>query len=126
VNNMGLVMYGNIQGYLQKKDEITFILNLHKPTLFCLTETHITDSISQNEIEIENYEVIICLSHSSHTGGCLIYIRKPIKYKSLQNIVFNNNTWIASCTLLVPGSHLEMYVLYRSPSSNNTEFINFL
>lgn len=123
---MSLILYCNIQGFLNKKDEISYLLNKQKPMLLCMTETHITDVVDDQELYIDFYDLLNCKSHSSHTGGSIIYIRNDIKYIPLENIIINNNLWITGCTLILPGNHIDLYVLYRSPSSSDAAFLYFL
>lgn len=96
-----------------------------KPVIVLLCETHVTTDILDSEIEIENYNLIRCNSHSRHTGGCVIYVKSELNVNVISNTVFNANVWILAIAII---SQETLYagtysVVYRSPNSPITEFI---
>lgn len=81
------------------------------------SETCLTNEINDFEIDIENYKIERCDSHSRHTGGVVAYIKQSINYKVLLNKCYMNNLW---CLVFeVKGCDLKgIYtVLYHSPST---------
>lgn len=91
-----------------------------------LSETCVTSDIYESEIDIKGYNIVRCDSHSRHTGGAVIYVRKGIKYTETVNVVFGNSVWllgIAVTTGFVKGFY---GVLYHSPSASDADFLTFL
>lgn len=89
-----------------------------KPVIVLLCETHVTTDILDSEIEIENYNLIRCNSHSRHTGGCVIYVKSELNVNVISNTVFNANVWILAIAII---SQETLYagtysVVYRSPN----------
>lgn len=91
-----------------------------------MSETHLTNDIQDFEINCDNYEIIRCDSHSKHTGGVLIYIRKDIRYKLVCNKNCDNNMWVLTIKVnykkLLCGS---FSVVYRSPSKSVCDFVRY-
>lgn len=56
-----------------------------KPNLIFLTETHLRENIGDQEISIKGYKTVRCDSHSTHTGGVLIYVKNRIKLTVTSN-----------------------------------------
>jgi len=125
VINMRLIIYCNINGFLtkDKKDLILHLLNLHRPLIFCVSESHVTDSIDIDELKIPNYTLMQCISTSSHTGGCMIFLYNNIKFEEMQDVIDDRNVWIKGCVLKFPNGPVDFYVLYRSPSYKESDFL---
>lgn len=96
-------MYGsfilllNSQGLLLNKDQIESLIIKLKPKILCLTETHITEDVDEEQLRILNYDLIQCDSLNSRTDGVLIFIHNDLKYKIIETKNIDQNTWI--CTV---------------------------
>lgn len=98
---------------------------MEKPLALCLTETHITEDILDQELIIENYNVYRCNSNSKHTGGILLYVYQEISVKLIENMAKNYEYWFLYVRLKVNSSLYELCMYYRSPSGNIVSFLNF-
>lgn len=67
-------MYLNCQGYLNNKDQLLLLIRNNKPLIVCLTETHITEHIMEEEYKVDGYNVEICNTKNSRTGGVSILL----------------------------------------------------
>jgi len=93
-----------------------------KPHVLCLSETHVTNDILQNEIQIDNYNVVRCDSSSRHTGGVIIYILENIKFKTISTVTLDK-TWFATIQLEDP--KLQISEVYKSPAQKPNDFFCF-
>lgn len=82
--------YLNIQGLTTNIGKLKVLMESNQSTGVLLSETHITSDIADEEIMINNYNLFRCDSHSRHTGGVIIYLKKNVKYKLKSNISLNN------------------------------------
>lgn len=57
-NNNIIAKYFNIRGLTTNIEELKIISQIKKPKIIFLTETHLTDTIENNEINIKPYEII--------------------------------------------------------------------
>lgn len=94
-----------------------------KPIMICLSETRLTDDINEQEIAIKGYNVIRCDSHTRFTGGVLIYIRKRIQYEIITSL-FTEGNWFLSIRVLKGFRTGNYGVVYHSPSSSDSSFLN--
>lgn len=106
-------------------ESIRLKVQRHKPSMLMCSETCITDQINDFEIDIDEYNIIRCNSHSRHTGGVAIYVHVEINYNVLLNICFLKNVWcivieIKNCAL--KGVYM---VLYHSPNTSHSVFLNY-
>ena len=69
-----------------------------RPHILCLSETHITSDILENEIQIDEYNTVRCDSNSRHTGGVILYIREGIKFKKIATVSYDK-TWFATISI---------------------------
>jgi exonuclease III len=53
---------------------------MKKPLILCLSETHLTKTITDKEIRINGYNYEQCPSENTRTGGVIIFIKRH-KYK---------------------------------------------
>lgn len=80
------MFYLNAQSVTSNIEKIQQFCNENKPLMLICTETHITTEINESEYEVENYNIANCMSNSRNTGGVIIFVKKPIKYKILLNV----------------------------------------
>ena len=98
-------------------------MNEKKPHILCLSETHITNDILENEIQIDGYNAVRCDSNSRHTGGVILYIREGIKFNKIATVAYDK-TWFA--TISIEDANLQITVVYKSPAQKPNDFFNFL
>jgi exonuclease III len=91
-----------------------------------LSETHLTNDITDNEIKIKGYYLIRADTNNNRTGGVAVYMRNSIK----NNVV---NCDIINCDIKLISVKLENYIedtiftlIYNSPSFNKSDFFNYL
>lgn len=120
------IIYFNSQSLISNFGHVQIIADIYKPDIIMITESCVTQEINQSEITIKGYGMLRCDSHSRHTGGVAMYIKKGIKYTEIEKIVFNNNVWLLSTRISTGFSKGLHSVLYHSPSTSNAEFLAFL
>lgn len=106
-------------------EEIRLAIQQHKPNIFVITETHLTDKHNVNLYDVLGYDMVNCLSNSSHTGGVTFYIKKSIKWSMNYNGSGNGN-WFLS--VYISGGVMKgMYGgLYHSPNASDSTFLKCL
>lgn len=119
-------MYLNIQGLKTHKTQLSWTINQYKPTVICLSETHITNDFTETEINIDGYNTVHNYSKSSHTGGTIIYIKENLKYKETVNIDYNMNMWISGIEITIERQKYYIYSLYHSPGASDAKFLEDL
>jgi exonuclease III len=96
------------------------------PGFVCISETHITENILDQELYTRGYEIVSALSHSKSTGGASILIRNDIEFEEICNIVEKKKWWLIGIKIKTEKGIFKIFSLYRSPSGNNTaEFLTF-
>jgi len=96
------------------------------PSIFCLSETHITDKILDVELQIPGYSMCSTISHSAKTGGTSILIRDDIEYKKICEINNSPEWWICGIQMTTENGKFNIFSLYRSPSYKIKDFLDFL
>lgn len=77
------MLCSNICGLRNNFEELKYVTRKRKPDLFFLDETHAIGELDINDLKIKKYDVLHSYSHSKHTGGVCVYIKKGIKYKNV-------------------------------------------
>ena len=90
--------------------------------VICLTETHLTSKIKDNEINTEGYKPVRCGSISPHTGGVIFYVREYWRIEILENISVGMESWWLVIRLIYREHVLVLTGLYRSPSPAEARF----
>ena len=103
----------NIQGLLTRKAEITDYLYRDRIPILCLTETHITEEIGDNEVHINNYLTVRCDSHSRHTGGVMCYVFGGLSCCADICRSFDDKMWV----LGIDFESFYVLLVYRSPAA---------
>ena len=119
-------MHINAQGLLTRITELSDIMAKNSPIVVCISESHITKEIEENDYCIEGYSVIVCYSNSRHTGGSLLYIRKGYKFKLLFNDTVDYSFWSLGVTLQIKKENLVVGTMSRSPNGSSSDFLDYL
>ena len=90
-----------------------------------LTETCLTAEIEESEIGVVGYKHVICNSHSRHTGGVLLYIKKGLRYQVINTSNSSNSIWFVKMYVWMNEEKWTLVVFYRSPSSSVSDFLTF-
>ena len=68
-----------------REELINFVRN-KKYSVYCFSETHVTNDIQDIELNIDDYYTIRCDSHSRYTGGIIMYVHGYIQAEILCNV----------------------------------------
>lgn len=120
-----LLIYLNVQSLFSNYLSLRLLIEECQPIMLFCSETCLTENINDFEIEIENYQLERCDSHSRHTGGVAVYIQNNLNYKVLLNQCYLKNVWclvleVRKCEL--KGIYI---VIYHSPNTSDAIFLNF-
>lgn len=94
------------------------------PHLILLNETHLINEICDQEINISGYKVYRSDSHSKHTGGTCIYIKKTLNSIKIKRTI-EKGIWITSIELKLNNLILFVAVVYCSPSVNKNYIVEY-
>lgn len=97
-------------------------MDIVKPDVVCLSETHVNENVQDHEICINNYSFMRTNTINNRTGGVITYIKKSIQFKLLtNNEKICHGTWINICQLEAEDK-IVIVNLYRSPNSDISDF----
>ncbi|EFO87561.1 hypothetical protein CRE_05388 [Caenorhabditis remanei] len=85
--------------------------------VFCLTETKLDSSYSDNFLSLNNLFTVIRRDRNKHGGGIAILIRKPIKYNIISIPEYLQMVEALCCDILISGSALRIIVIYNPSHS---------
>ncbi|MFZ2539900.1 MAG: reverse transcriptase domain-containing protein [Oscillospiraceae bacterium] len=122
VNVRSLLVNNDLGSRLEHLEE--FIINELNCDILACTETHLDNDISENEISIDNYNVIL-KNRNRFGGGVCIYIRDAITYKSREDLEYKNLEiiWIE---VHLKKLKILFGVCYRPPGQSAADIQNFL
>lgn len=123
--NPGEILYLNAQSLIKNYDEVCQLIYVKNPTIVGVVETHVTQEISDSEIDIKGYITVRCNSESRHTGGVVVYISENIKHKVMYNNSKEKNFWAIGVKSYGRNSFL-LGVLYHSPNGKHGEFLEYV
>jgi hypothetical protein len=105
--------------------DILRTVSLNKPSVLCLSETHVTENTYEREIAIKGYKMVFATSHSTHTGGASIYLREDITFEPLSCVSHSPKWWLCGVNVMTEKGLFRIISLYRSPSYAINEFLEF-
>lgn len=121
-------MYLNIGSICAKFNELEAIYLEEDLDFICVTETHLTDDIGDEEIGLENYNLLRCDSESRHTGGVCFYIKNNWKAKIIESVSMGKMIWWLHIKIQNKNKMYNVIGVYRSPHKQNSPesiFIEF-
>lgn len=92
--------------------------------MILITESRLTDDISDNEISLNNYKIYRCDSTSRHTGGSAIYVRDDVAVLNTNKIIIEKNMWLIQLKIKNASYNGIIAAIYHSPNANHNEFIS--
>ena len=104
---------------MPKIDELRHIAKTSKVSVIGITETKLDESVLNNEVSIEGYD-ILRLDRNRHGGGVACYIRNDISFNQLN--IFSNEVENIFFDILLPNLHsITVGIFYRAP--NQSKFL---
>lgn len=100
-----------------------YVLRKKKPDICLLSETHVTEETNLNMLNTKEYTTYCCTSHSKHTGGVFVYIKKKISSKNLR-IHKTNFSWYITFDIKLSREDLKIAVIYLSASENKNMILD--
>jgi exonuclease III len=97
---------------------------MKKPLILCLSETHLTKTITDKEIRINGYNYEQCPSENTRTGGVIIFIKQRHKYKVNDIKSVSDHMWMLAIEIDIAAEKYFIINLYHSPNKN--DFLKFL
>lgn len=116
-------MYFNAQGITSNINQLKLIVNERKPKIVLLSETHLTEEISDDELQIANYQMYRTDSNSRHTGGVAIYLENQIQILNVEKSVVFMNLWLLAVKIKWNDFCVVVACVYHSPNSCHSAFI---
>ena len=117
------VLYYNARSLLPKFDELRAACLVYSPDIICISETWLDESISNNELSLQNFN-IVRRDRNRQGGGILIYVNNFYSH----SLVFSGSDDLELIVLSVTSSFLKVAVglFYRPPSSSHFIFDTLL
>lgn len=109
-------------GLVNNYSQLEVIADEQKPDFIVLTETHLTDDIEEQEIQLRNYDQYVTRSNSNRTGGVIIYWKKQWNVIKIGEKSSDYNYWISAYKATMKNNQFVIVAVYRSPSSSEVEF----
>ena len=107
----------NINSLLPKIDELRHIAKETKVQVIGISETKIDNSVPNEEISIEGYD-ILRLDRNRRGGGVACYIRNDISFNQIN--AFPTETENIFFDIFLPNSHsITVGIFYRPPNQSN-------
>ena len=125
----------NVNHILNKLDELTIIVNNNKPDIVAITETWLSDDISDSVCGLPGYSVIRRDRQSGIGGGVMFYIHNSLIYRKLVNVSDSNDIFevlfvsVRPRVLPRPLSVVIIAVVYSPPwynASTNNDLCNYI
>lgn len=96
------------------------------PLVCCVSETHLTPDIEENEFNIDGYTTICSRSNSRHTGGVVIYVMNCLGFSIVLNDSVDYSFWSLVVEIKMLQKSVLVGALYRSPNASPAVFLQYL
>lgn len=124
-NSNESIVYINARSVKHNLNKIEIMSRALKPKIICCTEARVTEDIT-DEIELNGFTSVICLSNSRSTGGVVMYIRKDIKFKTIYTNAIEKCLWCLTIEIIDGNLKGVFCCFYRANNANTEQFDNAL
>ena len=116
------VLYTNAQSVVNKIEEMKAVASIYNPDVIILTETWTNDSVSNEYLSINGYEIIERMDRNDtdkgRGGGIVVYVMKDLcAWKIKCDSDFNQYGMVG---IKLNNKDLKILTVYRSPNSVKT------
>ena len=124
------LLLSNVMSLAPKIDEVRNVSNTNNLDIICIVESWLQNHIHDNVVHINNYNLIRRDRKTSIHGGVCAYIRKTIKFQTLNDL--SNEDFEALWLNLNPSrlprgiSNIILGLVYHPPSADDRLMINYL
>jgi len=115
--------FGNIRSLRDKFADVESYLHLNKPDIFGLSETALNESVPNSDLIIPGYLPLIRKDSIKHMHGLGIYVRDNLPIAREVELEDKQHPFICLRVALMQSTSY-VYLLYRSPASQDCEVIN--
>ena len=116
------VSYFNSRSVLPKIDELRALCLIHNPSIVCIVESWLDDSITDNELCIDNY-AIVRADRNRHGGGALIYVLDTFSFNVIYSGSLDLELIILSVCLAPPSPLKLSFGLFYRPRAHLLIFL---
>ena len=113
-SNSLTVLYFNARSIIPKFDALCSEVEIHKPDLICITETWLSEEVSDSEIALAGYQ-LHRLDRNRQGGGILIYVHTALTTEIIYQGPLNLEFLAISVQSSVNKFCISLF--YRPPSS---------
>ena len=126
-----VILYTNAQSLVNKIEELRILTAIHKPDIITITETWTNDSISNEYLNLDGYDIIERMDRNDtdkgRGGGIIAYVKKSLcAWREECDTIFNQCGMIGIKT---NNGDLRILTVYRSPNSakaNDDKLCSFI
>ena len=117
ISKRGLRMcHLNVNSLPNKLEDLRYLLRNSPFDIIGLTETHCDNTVSDNELHIDGYD-LLRKDRSRHGGGVMIYLKNTLHFQHVKDLGLNLETiWIKTKVRNVKS--FLICVMYRPPNSS--------
>ena len=116
------VLYFNSRSVLPKIDELRALCLIHNPSIVCIVESWLDDSITDNELCIDNY-AIVRADRNRHGGGAPIYVLDTFSFNVIYSGSLDLELIILSVCLAPPSPLKLSFGLFYRPRAHLLIFL---
>ena len=80
----------NINSLVKHFDELKVFIESEAPHIFGINETKLDDTVTDEELRIENYHDIIRKDRNRHRGAVAFYVHKSISISKLEKVMIQD------------------------------------
>lgn len=115
----------NSQSVPAHYDEIVYFIETYEPSVLVLSETHLTQDITDGEIKIENYNLVRVDSDSRYTGGVMCYVSTSLRWQVIESHVVEGSYWVLVLEISGKKDAFLLVGVYRSPGASKLQFLEY-
>nr|CAH8845910.1 unnamed protein product [Trichobilharzia regenti] len=94
------------------------------PDVIIITETWLTPDVTDNEVNLPNFEVHRVDRLNRKGGGVVIYLKKGLTVRSIEALAHESESCeLLRCRLKCIGQDIDLIAVYRSPDCSADDFL---
>lgn len=110
-----VIMLLNARSLLPKVDELRLVTNIRRPTIICITETWLNDTVDSCNVGIDGYELCRMDRCYRRGGGAAVYICRGVHFEDISQL-YSFSTHVDSLVLEIYTFNIILICIYVPPS----------
>ena len=119
-----LICFANVRGLRKNFDFVESFLGKNRPDVLALCETNLDSTVSSSSLGVDGYLPLFRKDSCTHMHGLGVYVRDSLPSARAYDYESPSHSFMCFKLLLFGSAAYYLFIVYRSPASQDCSILN--